>query len=388
VPVLAPRVADPSSVAPEPSARVLRRRKIVARARPVVSLLAVAAGVGIIVFLPHTTHTSWAHIGRTLERLSVLDVVGLTALWFLGLFCYSFVLTGALPGLKRRQALTLNLTGSSVANVAPMGGAAGVGLNSYMLNRWGFRAADIASFAMVTNLWNVLAKLTVSGVVLGVLLLGGLPIPLSAGRAHAVLISTIVAVILLAAMFSSTRLAAAVGRCLDAALAPVLGVLHVHRRLHLQRQLPAVRRRMLEVARTRWPAMSLGMVLYLSLQAALLWACLSLMGNHFALAAVLTAFAVDRLLTAVPLTPGGSGVVEAGTAAALIALGGAPAAVAAAVLLYRAFTFLIEIPVGGVWAAFWFAGQRRQGYGRTGTTQVELHPSASHSAGRQPRRVA
>jgi putative heme transporter len=52
-------------------------------------------------------------------------------------------------------------------------------------------------------------------------------------------------------------------------------------------------------------------------------------------------------------------VVEAGTAAALVALGGAPASVAAAVLLYRAFTFLAEIPVGGVWALAWFAVQRR-----------------------------
>ncbi len=68
------------------------------------------------------------------------------------------------------------------------------------------------------------------------------------------------------------------------------------------------------------------MVVYLALQAALLWTCLHMLGNQFTGAAVLTAFAVDRLLTAVPLTPGGSGVVEAGTAAALIALGGAPAA--------------------------------------------------------------
>ena len=34
---------------------------------------------------------------------------------------------------------------------------------------------------------------------------------------------------------------------------------------------------------------------------------------------------------------------------------------AAAVLLYRAITFLLEIPVGGVWALGWFAAQRRMG---------------------------
>ena len=30
-------------------------------------------------------------------------------------------------------------------------------------------------------------------------------------------------------------------------------------------------------------------------------------------------------------------------------------------LLYRSFTFLAEIPVGGVWALGWFAAQRRMG---------------------------
>jgi uncharacterized protein (TIRG00374 family) len=160
-------------------------------------------------------------------------------------------------------------------------------------------------------------------------------------------------------MLSSQRASRLTGRVADAVLRPLLRLVRIHRRTHLRAQLPAVRRVMVEVVRDRWPLMSVGMVLYLSLQAALLWVCLEMVGNEFTFAAVLTAFAVDRLLTAVPLTPGGSGVVEAGTAAALVALGGAPASVAAAVLLYRAFTFLAEIPVGGVWALAWFAVQRR-----------------------------
>ena len=72
------------------------------------------------------------------------------------------MLTGSLPGLRRRRAMTLNLTGSAVSNVAPLGGAWGVGLNALMLRRWGYAGKDIASFMMISNIWNVLAKLAVS----------------------------------------------------------------------------------------------------------------------------------------------------------------------------------------------------------------------------------
>ena len=329
--------------------------------RPVVWAAAIAAGGTILYLLPRTTGTTWDEIGRTLARVSFTDVLLLTGLWALALFCYSFVLTGSLPGLRRRRAMTLNLTGSAVANVAPLGGAWGVGLNALMLRRWGYAGKDIASFMMISNIWNVLAKLAVSAVVISLLAVGGVSVPLSAHGARAVVISAAVAVLLIVLCLTSRRACTAAGWVGDVVANPVLRVCHVHHRTSLHTQLPTVRRVMIQVVRARWPLMSVGMVSYLCLQALLLWVCLEMVGNEFTFAAVLTAFAVDRLLTAVPLTPGGSGVVEAGTAAALIALGGAPTTVAAAVLLYRSFTFLAEIPVGGVWALGWFATQRRMG---------------------------
>ena len=75
---------------------------------------------------------------------------------------------------------------------------------------------------------------------------------------------------------------------------------------------------------------------------------------------MLAAYAVDRVMSMVFLTPGGTGFAEAGTAAVLVALGGAPAAMAAGVLLYRGFTFALEIPVGGVWLGGWLVARRRR----------------------------
>jgi putative heme transporter len=63
-------------------------------------------------------------------------------------------------------------------------------------------------------------------------------------------------------------------------------------------------------------------------------------------AEVLAVFAFARLATAIPLTPGGAGFVEGVLFAGLVAAGGAKPQVVAAVLVYRALTWLLPIPVG------------------------------------------
>jgi putative heme transporter len=60
----------------------------------------------------------------------------------------------------------------------------------------------------------------------------------------------------------------------------------------------------------------------------------------------LAAFAFVRLVSALPITPGGLGVVELGLTAALVAAGGDEAGVVAAVLVFRALTYLLPIPIG------------------------------------------
>jgi uncharacterized protein (TIRG00374 family) len=67
----------------------------------------------------------------------------------------------------------------------------------------------------------------------------------------------------------------------------------------------------------------------------------------------LAVFAFARLLTAIPLTPGGVGLVDVALIAGLANAGGARAEVAAAVLVYRALTYVLPIPVGLACYLFW-----------------------------------
>lgn len=69
----------------------------------------------------------------------------------------------------------------------------------------------------------------------------------------------------------------------------------------------------------------------------------------------LAAFSVIRLLTAIPITPGGLGITELGLIGILADGAGheAGARVTAAVLMYRAVTFLPSIALGALACLTW-----------------------------------
>ncbi len=65
-------------------------------------------------------------------------------------------------------------------------------------------------------------------------------------------------------------------------------------------------------------------------------------------------YAFSRLLSAVPITPGGVGLIDLGYIGGLTAFDGAQEAqIVAAVLLFRALTYGIQIPIGGVTYIIW-----------------------------------
>ena len=326
------------------------------------AVLALAAG--LVALVPHVAGTSWGAVRDVVAGVPPLAVAGLVLLWAAGLWSYSWVLTAALPGLSRRRALLLNLSGSAVSNVLPLGGAAGVALNAAMTTSWGCTRRQTASFTVVSNVVDVAGKLVVSGAVLAACLLGAraagdVPLP----GLGALLAACTALALVGACLLGSSRLAALLGRALGAA---GRGLASVHTRLRPDRpaaapaapDLVAFRRDVVAALRRRWAPLTGGVLGYLLLQGLLLAGCLAAGGAAAAPVVVLAAFAVDRLATLLPLTPSGTGFAEAGAAAVLVA-GGVPApAAVAGVLLYRALVVLLEIPVGGAALAGWLLLRR------------------------------
>ena len=71
---------------------------------------------------------------------------------------------------------------------------------------------------------------------------------------------------------------------------------------------------------------------------------------------VLLAFSASQMLVAIPITPGGLGVVEAGLAATLALAGVGAGAAVVATLAYRLFSYWLPMPVG---LAAWWLYRRR-----------------------------
>jgi uncharacterized protein (TIRG00374 family) len=106
----------------------------------------------------------------------------------------------------------------------------------------------------------------------------------------------------------------------------------------------------------RWPALTLGtvsghMTVYLVL--ILTMRAVGIGGDDVSIAESFAAWALVRLIAAIPITPGGFGIVELGLSGSLIAFGGGQAEVVAAVLVYRFITVVPPLVLGTLAAVTW-----------------------------------
>jgi putative heme transporter len=326
-----------------------------------VAALLLALSAFLVAEVPSSGGSSWSQIMHTVGRVRVEWLAVIIIVWWAGLWAYSFVLTASLPGLSCRQALGLNLAGSAVANAVPLGGAVSLGVTSAMVMSWGFTSEALSVSLTVSNIWNVLGR-----VIAGVAGLAWLAFmhPEMRGGAACVWATTGAAgsLLLTAAALSHkrgfARLGGFAGRAVDyvrilggreAGRGPVVWALRAMR----------LRHQVLRVVARSWSRLSAGMVVYFGLLCLLMDLCLRSIGAPQPLALVAAAVGVERLVTAVPLTPGGSGVAELTLVACLTAAGTSPVDTVTATLMYRLFTFFLEIPVGFVVAFGWNLGRRR-----------------------------
>lgn len=322
-------------------------------ARAVLSALSLAGAIGLLAALPYLVGVDWEEIGRELSRLALWELAVITLLWAAGLWAYTFVLSASLPGLTHWRAFLMNAVGSAVSNLLPFGGAAGLAVTFAMARGWGHKNASITVSALVTGVWNVMARLLLPAVGIVALLVAG-ELPDRRTAAMALLAAAVIFGILavLAVALRSPRAARAVDRWLRALSRRLPGRAG---RLLLKADggLLSVRDKTVDVLRTGWRGLTGGMIAYLVLQAALLYACLLAVGAHVQIAQVVAVFAINRMLTTAVVTPSGAGISETGTAALLVSFGVPAGHAAAATILYSFYTYAVEIPTGGIaWLAW------------------------------------
>jgi putative heme transporter len=346
----APPEADPESDATTPP--MTGRRWI----RPAVSAL-ISLSIVVAVFwyfLPQ--YTSVSAVWSSIRGMTWLEVttLALAATW--NLATYWFVVVSTTPGLTFRQAAVTTEASTAVSNTVPAGGAIGMAMTYSMYGSWGFSRTRTSVSLVVAGIWNNFVKLGMPVVALSLLALQGKP---GGGRIVAALVglaALVGAVVALALLLGSETAARRIG----------LGAAGIASTLRRRIRRPPVRGwelatvkfrgRTALLVRARWPFITLAtLVSHLSLYFVLVLALrhIGVSGRDVSWIEVLTVFAFARLLTAIPLTPGGVGIVEIALITGLVAAGGARSEVAAAVLLFRALTYVLPIPVGLASYLFW-----------------------------------
>ena len=315
--------------------------------------------VGIFAFaIPK--FADYSAVWKAAKTMTPLEIGSLFAATVFNLFTYWWANMAALPGLRLWPAAVLTTTTTAVANTLPGGGAIAVGLTYTMQRSWGFTGTDTALYVGVTGIWNIFVKLALPVLSIAILVLTGQSSTAYVTAAIVGVIVLAVAVGLLAAVFHSEPLARSVGRGLGRVISffakpfrrgkgPITG---------MDDKAAKFRADTIELVQARWVRLTFFTVLsQLALFFVLLLALrhMGISEAEVSTAKVFAVYSFSRLLSAVPITPGGVGVIDLGYVGGLTA--GVPesqhAAVVAAVLIFRVLTYGIQIPLGALTYFIW-----------------------------------
>jgi putative heme transporter len=321
----------------------------------VVSVVLIVAVFGFL--LPKLA--DYADVWDVVSGLDSWDIFLLSVVGIWNLFALAPLVMVSQPGTRFMEAFVNMTAGAAVANTVPGGSAIGIGINWAMFDSWGFTPAEYTLATLVSGVWNNFVKLGVPVIALLALAATG---DLRGSFVPAAIVGVLVmaaVIVFFALVLRSDELARAIGGWLGRIAE--WGARKVHRTVHGDAWGDGAirfRHRSVGLIKRRWPALTMtALIGQLSLYLVLLVAvrAVGLSNAEVSWAEVLASWAFVRLISAVPITPGGLGVVELGLTAALA--NGENTALttkaAAAVLLYRALTYLLPIPVGAGCYIFW-----------------------------------
>lgn len=344
---------------------------------PSVRAVAGLAVVALAFFWALPSFASYADVWPQLRNIgtgSTWTIVALVLVGIANLLAPSTAQVAALPDLRFRDAVVTDWITSATTNVVPAGTAVALGLTVSMYRSLGLKPGAITRSIVVTGLWDAFVKL---GMPLLAIAWLATQRPISPTLLQASLVGAIlfvIAAMLLAVVLAGPSVTATIGRGLERI--PLIG--NIGGQTWSER-LSELRVETVSLLADRWSSLTFWTFaghfnLYL-----LLVVCVRIVGIErpvLGWAPILAAFAFGRLVTALPLTPGGLGVMEVGLTGALATVGDGPeAGIVAAVLLFRFVTFVVPVPLG-VLSWIWWTIER--GDGRLNPTNKSTATSDSN----------
>jgi uncharacterized membrane protein YbhN (UPF0104 family) len=329
-----------------------RNSRLITAALTLASVILVT--VVLAVFLPRVV--SYEDVWHAFRDLSWLELAAVVAAAVLNVLTYGPSLMAALPGIRYRPALAATLAAQASTYIAPGGPTVGLGIAFLMLRGWGFARRRITLALGLVTVGNQLATLAFPPIALMILWLDGERDSLleTVSLLGLVLLAVIVGLVIL-----GLRSATFATRAGDAAAPVVSAGLRLLRRPPVGwsgEDLARFRGEALDLLGKRWHWLTLGtlagnlsvfLVLSVTLRA------VGVNGDEVSPSEAFAAWSVIRVLGAIPILPGGFGVVEVGLTTALLSFGGDEAGVVATVVVYRFLTVGVPLVCGAIAGALW-----------------------------------
>jgi len=304
-----------------------------------------------------------------------LALVGLGALLeAAALLAYAELTRSVLPTRRIPSLLTvarIDLATLAVSHVVPGGSAVGTGVGYRLLHEAGVEASD-AGFALTMQGIGsalVLNLLLWLALVISIPLQGFNPLYVTAATVGVVLIGGFSVLVLL--LTRGEARAAKIMRAV-ARKTPFLDENGVHRAVH---HLAERLRLLLSNRAVLFRAVGWATANWL-LDAASLWVFLAAFGSRPGVDQLLVAYGLANVLAAIPITPGGLGVVEAVLTATLVGFGTSRGVATLGVIGWRLVNFWLPIPVG----ALAYLSLRVPGKASRGEKAEELRRLAEQAA--------
>jgi uncharacterized protein (TIRG00374 family) len=294
------------------------------------ALLPQIAGARKSINLLSDISPAWLSLGLGCQILSLLAYAKL-----------SQVSLDAGAGVGYFQLLRVDLSTLAVSHVVPAGSAVGIGLGYRLLVRSGVSSDHAVSGKALQTVGSaVVLNVLLGGALLAALLTHGnnpLYAPIAA-VGLALILATGMAGVLIAR--GETRIARVVVRMLDRLprvdaesgarlVATLAGTI---RRLGADRRFLA---RLVGWALLNW-----------LLEAGALWACVRAFGHSLGPVGLLVAYGLANVAAAIPITPGGLGIVEGILVPTLVAFDTERGVAVLGVLAFRLMSFWLPIPIG------------------------------------------
>jgi uncharacterized protein (TIRG00374 family) len=296
---------------------------------------------------------SYQDIWAEVKAAPAWQILGLFAIAVVILCLSTAMMVLPIRGIGAIRAFITQQGSTAISNTIP--GPSGTGMRFIMLRSYGVDVEDFSRGMVAVSLWNNVCMLSMPGVAVLLLVLlgnGGDQSSTLIGWAIFAVVVSVGLVLGVIAVLRSVGFARWLGRTGERLTNLFLRLIHKPSVHGWESAAVTLRANTVTVLKARGVRLTVLTLSNYWLNGILLMLCLRLVGldeQTLPWGVGLATYTVGRLSTVIQVTPGGVGVVEVAYTAAFVAVTSSDlqAPITAGVLIYRGFTYLLPIVVGG-----------------------------------------